>query len=101
MVKMKTSHVILIEPRQYLILHFFPSSSQSQILPGMFMLIISPILINFFFLSLLIIQLSLINFPSYIMYFFSNIYISVCFFCVYNSENKVNLNLVRTLCKIL
>ncbi|CAJ1979059.1 unnamed protein product [Sphenostylis stenocarpa] len=30
MVNMKTSHVVLIEPRQYLILHFFPS----PILPG-------------------------------------------------------------------
>ncbi|KAL2984532.1 hypothetical protein AAZX31_12G094000 [Glycine max] len=38
MVKMKTSHVILIEPRQYLILHFFPSSSQSQILPDTYLL---------------------------------------------------------------
>lgn len=41
MVNRKTNHVVLIEPRQYLILHFFPSPTpQTQILSGTFMVFV-------------------------------------------------------------
>ncbi|BAT90301.1 hypothetical protein VIGAN_06152100 [Vigna angularis var. angularis] len=53
MVNKKTNHVVLIEPRQYLILHFFPSPTpQTQILPGMFILYISSIFTFFSFFSI-------------------------------------------------